>query len=67
MTNDPNLSDPNRLLTVKEVARLDACSEKTVRRAIAEGLLEVVRIGPGERAIRISLEAHAPYRGRLAR
>ncbi len=30
------------LLTVAEVARLDAVSEKTVRRAISAGLLDVV-------------------------
>lgn len=34
------------LLTVKQVAALDGCSEKTVRRAITEGLLDVVRIEP---------------------
>ncbi len=53
---------PRTLLTVKEVAALDACSEKTVRRAIAAGLLEVVRIGPGGRLLRIDPAAHAAYR-----
>lgn len=53
---------PRKLLTVKQVAELDACSEKTVRRAIAAGLLEVVRIGPGGRLLRIDPAAHAAYR-----
>ena len=51
--------------TVAEIAKLDGCSDKTVRRAIAAGLLEVIRIGPGARAIRISEEAHLIYRMRL--
>jgi len=53
---------PCVLLTVKEVAELDNCSEKTVRRAIAAGLLDVVRVGPGGRLIRIHPAAHAAYR-----
>jgi excisionase family DNA binding protein len=53
------------LMTIAEVARQDGCSEKTVRRAINAGLLEVIRIGPGGRAIRISVEAHLLYRLRL--
>ncbi|WP_209506702.1 MULTISPECIES: helix-turn-helix domain-containing protein [unclassified Ruegeria] len=51
-----------KLLTVKDVAELDNCSEKTVRRAIAAGLLEVIRVGPGGRLIRIDPAAHAAYR-----
>jgi excisionase family DNA binding protein len=50
------------LLTVKDVAQLDSCSEKTVRRAITAGLLEVVRVGPGRRLLRIDPAAHAAYR-----
>lgn len=53
---------PRHLLTVKEVAELDGCSEKTVRRAIAAGLLEVVRVGPRKHALRIDPAAHAAYR-----
>lgn len=53
---------PRILLTVKEVAIADNCSEKTVRRAISAGLLEVVRVGPGGRLIRIDPAAHAAYR-----
>lgn len=49
-------------LTVQEVAELDRCSEKTVRRAIAAGLLQAVRIGPGGRLIRVSRKAHEAYR-----
>lgn len=51
-----------QLLTVKQVAELDNCSEKTIRRAIAAGLLEAVRIGPGGRLLRIHPAAHAAYR-----
>ena len=54
--------DGARLLTVKEVAARDHCSEKTVRRAIAAGLLEAVRIGPGGRLLRIDPADHAAYR-----
>lgn len=53
---------PRTLLTVKDVAELDACSEKTVRRAIAAGLLEVIRVGPGGHLLRIDPAAHAAYR-----
>lgn len=51
-----------KLLTVKEVAKLDSCSEKTVRRAIAAGVLLSVRVGPGGRLLRITPAAHAAYR-----
>jgi hypothetical protein len=50
------------LLTVAHVAQLDACSEKTVRRAIAAGLLEVKRVGPSGRLLRIHPNAHRAYR-----
>jgi excisionase family DNA binding protein len=53
---------PEALLTVRDVAALDGCSEKTVRRAIAVGLLDVVRIGPGGRLVRIEPSAHRVYR-----
>ena len=49
-------------MTVKDVALLDNCSEKTVRRAIDAGLLEVMRVGPGNRLIRIDPRAHNAYR-----
>ena len=52
----------DELLTVADVAELDRCSEKTVRRAIAAGLLVAMRIGPGGRLLRISRQAHAAYR-----
>ncbi|MFC3614541.1 helix-turn-helix domain-containing protein [Lutimaribacter marinistellae] len=59
----PKKTDQSRpLLTVKDVAELDNCSEKTVRRAIAAGLLDVIRVGPGGRLIRIDPAAHAAYR-----
>jgi hypothetical protein len=51
---------------VKDVAELDNCSEKTVRRAISAGLLEVIRVGPGGRLLRIDPAAHAAYRATSA-
>jgi excisionase family DNA binding protein len=51
-----------RLLTVKDIAELDGTSQKTVRRAIEAGILEVLRVGPGGRLIRIHPDAHAAYR-----
>jgi excisionase family DNA binding protein len=56
-----------RLLTVKEIAELDGTSEKTVRRAVEAGLLEVLRVGPGGRLIRIHPDAHAAYRHAYSR
>jgi excisionase family DNA binding protein len=53
---------PRTFLTVKDLAELDSCSEKTVRRAIAIGVLEAVRVGPGGRLLRIDPVAHAAYR-----
>jgi excisionase family DNA binding protein len=53
---------PTKLLTVHEVAELDGCSEKTVRRAIDAGLLDVVRVGPAGRLVRIEPSAHRAYR-----
>lgn len=55
---------PDAVMTVREVAERDRCSEKTVRRAIAAGLLEAVRVGPCGRLLRITPGAHAAYRGR---
>lgn len=54
----PNGNDSRQLLTVRQIAALDNCSEKTVRRAIAAGLLLVVRVGPGGKLIRITKAAH---------
>jgi len=56
---------PRTLLTVKQVAEADQVSEKTVRRAIKAGLLEVVRVGPGGRLVRIDPTVHAAYRAAL--
>ena len=55
-------ADDQQLLTVRQVADLDNCSEKTVRRAIKASLLEAVRIGPGNRLLRIHRAAHERYR-----
>lgn len=54
----------DQLLTVAEVARLDAVSERTVRRAIAAGLIDVVRVGLSGRSVRIDPRAHEAYRRR---
>lgn len=67
MRKPPNRDALRALLTVREVAELDSCSEKTVRRAIKAGLLEAVRIGPGGRLLRVDPAAHALYRQRLLR
>lgn len=53
---------PKTLLTIADVAALDGCCEKTVRRAIEAGQLRTVRIGPGRRSIRIHPDDHAAYR-----
>lgn len=58
-------NEPTKLLSVRDVAALDSTSEKTVRRAIAAGLLDVLRIGPSGRLVRIHPAAHAAYRLRL--
>ena len=55
------------LKTVSQVALEDSVSEKTVRRAIAAGLLPVLRVGPAKHTIRIHLEARAAYRHLLKR
>ena len=52
------------LLTIKQVALLDNCSEKTVRRAIEAGLLPAVRVGPSGRLLRVDPAAHRAYRQR---
>jgi len=58
----PLTTEAEVLMSVREVARRDNCSEKTVRRAIAAGLLDVLRLGPGGRLIRIEPSAHRAYR-----
>lgn len=50
------------LLTVQDIALLDRCSMKTVRRAIDAGLLQALRVGPGGRLLRVTQGAHAAYR-----
>lgn len=52
-------------LTIREVAELDRCSERTVRRAIKSGLLDAMRIGSGQRLLRVTREAHERYRKRM--
>ena len=55
-------TSPDVLLTVREVADLDRCSEKTVRRAIAAGSLPSIRVGADRRLVRIRKADHAAYR-----
>jgi excisionase family DNA binding protein len=62
----PPIRTDDVLWTIKEVAQLDQISERTVRRAIAAGQLEAMRLGPGGRSIRIARAAHAAYRRRLS-
>ena len=62
-TNPQNI----QLKTVKDIAREDNVSEKTVRRAIEAGLLEVIRVGPSGRLMRVHPDAHAAYRWRFHR
>lgn len=50
-----------RLLTVDEVAERLGVSSKTVRRELASGDLESVRVGPAGRLIRVPEKALAIY------
>jgi excisionase family DNA binding protein len=61
-TKTPPVEGGEELLTIKEIAALDRCSEKTVRRAIDAGLLQAIRIGPGGRLLRVTRTAHQTYR-----
>lgn len=51
-----------QLLTIRDVAELDQVCIKTVRRAIEQGRLSVIRVGPHGHTIRIHPSAHAAYR-----
>ena len=63
MTGNRKIVDQkDRLLTLRGVAELDQVSERTVRRAINAGLLDVIRVGVGGRLVRIHPNAHRPYR-----
>ena len=53
-----DLSDLPRLLTVRAVAELLSCHDRTVRRWLAEKLLHFVRVGSG---VRIPREAVARF------
>jgi hypothetical protein len=61
-TNKTKAEPDVRLLTVSDIAELDQVCTKTVRRAIEARLLEVLRVGPSGRLIRIHPDAHAAYR-----
>ena len=45
MTRTPNKNDLERLLTIEEVAKLEAVSKKTIRRRIAAGELRAMKYG----------------------
>lgn len=63
MPNKPKPTDTSQtLLTIRDIADRDCCSAKTVRRAIAAGLLEAIRVGPGGRLLRVHPAAHERYR-----
>ena len=64
-TPEPALPPP--LLTVRQVAELNGESVKSVRRAIAGGVLEAVRVGPSGRGIRVTPEALERARRRRTR
>lgn len=57
----PSAGKAERRLTIQDVALRDQCSVKSVRRAIALGLIEATRIGPSGRSIRISEDAYDRY------
>jgi excisionase family DNA binding protein len=61
-TKPGSVDTDSTLLTVQEVAALDRCSVKTVRRSIEAGLLQALRVGPGGRLLRVSPRAHQAYR-----
>lgn len=61
MTSAKTIPKTDPLFTVAQIAERDQCSEKTVRRAIATGQLQAIRIGPAKRSIRISKSAHERY------
>ncbi len=50
------------LFTVAEIASEDKTSEKTVRRDIKAGLLEVLRLGKNGRIVRVTAEERLRYR-----
>ena len=60
--DDARRPDDRSLLTGRQVAALDGCSEKTVRRAVTAGLPVAIRIDPGGRLLRITPGAHRAYR-----
>lgn len=55
-------SSADELLTVKDIALRDQCSERTVRRAIKADKLQALRVGPGGRLLRVTQQAHETYR-----
>lgn len=61
----PSKTDPVQiLLTVAQFAKLNAVSERTVRREIAAGLIKVTRMGPSGHMVRIHPDALEAYRRR---
>lgn len=60
MTNDHEQLSP-RIYSVKELAGGPGHSEKSIRREIAAGNIEIVRLGPGQHRIGIMEEAWVAY------
>jgi excisionase family DNA binding protein len=58
--------DERELLRVKDVAEILGVGDDTVRRAIRDGELDAIRLGPSRTALRVSRAALTAYVGRLA-
>lgn len=57
------LAEANRpSLTLREIAVLESCSVKTVRRAIAANVLQAYRSGSGGRLLRVTWADFDAYR-----
>lgn len=65
--NNRSDGNPDRVRSIKELAGGPGLSEKSIRREIAAGNIEIVRLGPGKRRIGITDAAWERYlRGRVA-
>lgn len=59
--------EPEQLWTIPQVADLWGCSENTVYRRIAKGLLRVIDIGDGRAKTRVPASALIEYEDRKGR
>ena len=60
-TKTPRADAQPPSMTLQEVAELERCSVKTVRRAIKAGLLQAYHSGPGGRLLRVTRAAYEAY------